>query len=118
MYVWSRGSTVAIASSDIALARYAARRLVGEIGGQPAFHFLDCLPFSPGVACDLVLAQAPDREVMGLGMREIQAAHACRRRHRRVLGPVDAEGRRIQQVEQLELLTVVGTCGMAESRPA
>ena len=51
------------------------------------------------------------------GMGEVQAADARRRRHRGVLGQIDADAPRVEQIEQLELLAVVGARRIAEAGP-
>ena len=48
-------------------------------------------------------------------MHEIEAADAGGRRHRRVLGQFDPESRRVQQIEQFELLAVIGARRIAKS---
>src|SRR5438067_1790412 len=91
-------------------------RLVPEIGAKPALDLLDWLAFPARVIEDLILADAPDRKIPRRGMSEVQAADAGRRRHRRVIGQVDAGGSRVEQVEQFELLAVIGAGGIAEAR--
>jgi hypothetical protein len=49
-------------------------------------------------------------------MRQVDAAHRCRRRHRKGLGQVETDVLGAEQLEQLALLTVVGTRGIAEGR--
>ena len=84
----------------------AARRLVREIGREPALDLLDRASFAARIAGDLIVPQAADREVPRLRVCEIQAADACGRQHRGVLGQRQPDVARLEQVEQLELLAV------------
>src|SRR5258707_1379302 len=64
----------------------AANRLVGEVRREPAFDLFDGTAFAAGVTGHLIVADSPDCEVSRLRMREVQAADARRRQHRRMLG--------------------------------
>src|SRR6476661_5219946 len=90
------------------------RRLVSEIRRQPSFDLLDRLSLSFGIRRDLILAESADGEIPGPRMREVQSAHAGCRGHRSVLGQGDADLGRVEQVEQLEFLAVVGARGVTE----
>src|SRR6188472_3325786 len=90
-------------------------RLVSQVRRQPPFELLQPASLTAGIAGDLVVADAPDREVPSQGMREIQAADARGREHRRVLGQRQSGLRGAEQIEQLELLAVIRAGGVAES---
>src|SRR2546430_12424657 len=93
------------------------RRFVREIRREPALDGLDRLAFALRVARDLILADASNCEIAGLEAREIEAAQARGRHHRRVFGEIDARVTRVQEFEQLEFLAVIRTRRIAERRP-
>src|SRR5882672_8183112 len=90
--------------------------LVGKRRGKPALHFFDRLTFATSVVGDLIQTEPADGEVFRLRVREVQAADASGRRHRRVLGERESNGARVEEVEQLELLAVIGTRRIPEPR--
>src|ERR1051326_7427657 len=92
----------------------AARGFVGEIRCQPAFDALDRSALALRIVRDLVFADAAHREIARLGVRKVQTADARGGRHRGVLGQADTELARAEQIEELELLAVVGTCRIPE----
>src|SRR4029079_19595674 len=55
-------------------------------------------------------------EVASGGVLEVEAAHARSRQHRAMLGEVDAELLRTEQVEDTSFECVVRTCRIAERR--
>src|SRR5437879_5004482 len=95
----------------------AAYRLVPKIRREPPLDLLDRLPFSARIARNLVLAYSSHREVARAGIREVQPADAGRRPHGGALGEIDADVARAEKVEQLELLAVIRTGGIAEGGP-
>src|SRR5262249_25758545 len=95
----------------------APRGLVAQIRREPALRFFDRLPFALRVRRDLILAKPSDGEVPRVRAREVQAADAGGRRHRRRFGQVDADRAGAEELEQLELLAVIGTRGIPERRP-
>src|SRR5262249_46376208 len=95
----------------------AAHRFVREIRREPAFRLVDGDAFAPRGRDALILANPAHVEIACSGIREIQAADARRRRHRRVLGEIDADLARTEQVEQRELLAVIRTRRVSEPWP-
>ena len=75
------------------------------------------MPFSLRVVGDLILPDPPDREVPGLRMAEVEAAHAGRRSRREALGQADTCPLRVEQREQRPLLRVIGARRVAVGRP-
>src|SRR6187431_811992 len=75
-------------SSGYCLIRYSIkiRSIVPQVGPQPALRLLDAHTLSRGVVLDLVSADAADREVTGLAVCEIQAAHRRGGGHGRAFG--------------------------------
>src|SRR5947208_2540999 len=86
----------------------AAGGFVGEVGRQPALDLFDRTPLAAGITGDLVVPDSADGEVPRLRMREIEAADARGRDHRGMVGQGEAGRGGVEQVEQLELLTVIG----------
>ena len=74
------------------------------------------MPLRLRVVLDLVRADALDREVLRLRMREVESADRRRRRHRERFGEIQALRARIEQVEQPRLLAVIGAGRIAEGR--
>src|SRR6185503_7504341 len=95
-------------------------RFVGESGSEPALYLLDGLALAARIAGNLIFAEPANREVARLRMRRVQPADAGGREHRGMLREGDPDRPGVQQIEQLELLAVVGTCGVSEpgSNPA
>src|SRR5215204_1677744 len=92
-----------------------ARRLVRQRGGEPSLTVADRAPLAARVADDLVFTDAAHGEVTRLRMREVEAADARRGKHRRGLGQRNPGLACLEQIEQLELLAVVRTRGVAEA---
>src|SRR5258708_35537513 len=98
---WARPSAINVRRSGIGV--------IPEAGGKPALGLLEGHAFAPGVIGGLVLADAPDAEVVRVGMREVPTAHRRRGPHRVALREGDAgAARHAQEVEQGALLGVVG----------
>src|SRR5207237_9259424 len=93
----------------------AARRFVREKRTEPALDRLHRLPLPARVARHLVLSDSPDTEISCLRMCEIEAADAGGWEQGRMSGELDASLRRIEEIEQLELLAVIGAGRISES---
>src|SRR5579859_1375028 len=107
---WARPSAMSERRSGIGI--------VSETGRQPALGLLEGLALAARVVGGLVLADAPDAEVVRVRMREVPAAHRRRGPHREALGERDARAlRRAQEVEQRALLGVVGAGRVAGRGP-
>src|SRR5262249_46627913 len=90
---------------------------VPEIRREPALRLLEGNGLAGGVVLDLVEGDAADGDVARERMRKIDAADGRGRRHRERLG--QRYGRCIlgpEEIEELALLRVVWTGGVAERR--
>src|SRR4249919_184464 len=92
-------------------------RVVRQVRAQPSLRLADALPAAARVVLQLVLRDPAHVEVPGLGMCEVEAGHRRGGGHGERVRQVDADLTRCQQIEQLTLLTVVGTRRVAERRP-
>src|SRR3954463_344507 len=90
--------------------------LVPEIRPQPTLDLVERHVLARRVVLDLVAADAADREIARLRMREVDAADARARHHRERLGERDPDLLGAEQVEELALLGVVGAGRIAERR--
>src|SRR5882672_3859515 len=98
-----------------ALARIAeGREALPEARGEPGFRFAHRDSPAPGVVLHLVGPDAANGEVLRLRMVEVEAADRGGRRHGIRLGEGHSGPLRIQQLEELRLLAVVGARGVAE----
>src|ERR1700722_18403432 len=66
--------------------------LIGQVGPQPLFGFLDAPALAPGVVRNLVLGDPSHREVAAFRMREVEPADAGARVHGIAAGQSDAGG--------------------------
>src|SRR6266853_1885910 len=87
--------------------------LVGEVGGKPALGLLQSERLAPGVVGSLVLADLVDREIPGIRVGEIKAAHARGGKHGVRFGEREARLASREQGEQRSLFRVVRTGGIA-----
>src|SRR4051794_32520491 len=63
---------------------------VAEVRGQPPLRLRDRPALAPGVVLDLVAPDAPEVEVPGARVREVQPADGRARPHGHALGELDA----------------------------
>src|SRR3954468_13614133 len=91
-----------------------------KAGREPLLDLAERRPLTRGVVLELVAPDPSDREVPGLRMGQVDAAHGRRRCHREALGQPHARIPGTEQLEQLRLLTVVGggrVAGRREDAP-
>src|SRR5947209_5669361 len=74
-------------------------RIVREVGGQPALGLARRYCLAVRVALDLRAIDFAHGKIPSLGMPEVDAAHAGRRHHRKMLGQGDADLRGIEEGE-------------------
>src|SRR5260370_26317655 len=86
--------------------------LVGEVGRKPALGLLQSERLAPGVVGSLVLADLVDREIPGIRVGEIKAAHARGGEHGGRFGEPEARLASGEQSEQRSLFRVVRTRGV------
>ena len=74
-------------------------RLVPKVRPEPALGLLEAHPLAGAVVLDLVAAEAADREVARLRMREVDAADGCSRRHREGLSQLEPDSLGSEEIE-------------------
>ena len=89
--------------------RCSARRVVVQVRPKPALDLSHGHAFARRVVRDLVAVDLAEREVPGLGVREIEAAHARAGPHRERLG--DQHAGVLLDVEQLPERALFGVIG-------
>src|SRR5258707_3364117 len=90
--------------------------LVGEVGRKPALGLLQSERLAPGVVGSLVLADLVDREIPGIRVGEIKAAHARGGKPGVRFGEREAPFASGEQGEQRSLFRVVPTSGVSRGR--
>lgn len=84
--------------------------------GEPAFHFGDRFLFPLRVGLQLVAADAPDVEVFGIRVGEVETGYGAGRVHRFIFGEGDAGALgSFEEVEEGILFGMVGRGGIAGS---
>ena len=94
--------------------------MLADIRRQPPFRCRQIPALAAGIVLDLILLDPPDAEIVRLRVAEVQTRHAGRRVHGEAFGKRHAGlGRRVQDAEQLGLLSVIGlgriACGRTDA---
>ena len=87
-----------------------------QVSKEERAHLFGAAPFALGVVEELVLANLSDVEIAGFRVAEHQTADAGMGLHGTVLCQSDADGRKVDELVEIEVEALVGQAGVTHSR--